>query len=464
MTGTTNPGPPMGATGKDTGDINPGSSARMSEDEIEQMTGAIGKKGRPRFDMADRDAIVGENAIRQHRNQMKDRIRDDPESLELVSEDEEMLEVPPFPSVMPRRVHREDQFDEERILKLAGVLGSLSPSSKDIISTMVKKGLEVASSASTGVSASATSSDELVFTAANTTRTSTTTSAFEIPRPLINLARAKIHVPLTLLTTASLRRIHADPSCIKMKKGLVMDDPKRSVMDTASGFPVETSLQPGQFNEAYHNFMKLLAKVADATIVQDFKDHRDFLIERDDFNDMFDIILAFDIEIRRKYFNNQTLPDRDAYKQRWNEVKIDTRMSNMAQVHSTGGGSNSNARFHPYGRRGDTAPPTGGQAGSSSDGRPFRRGKGEYTSDTLLCIICGRNGHKSNNCTHTQTYKNSATICAWNDGKVTLKSNNTIVCISYNLGRCHAPKHGADVQHICAVCGSKSHHAAAKSC
>jgi hypothetical protein len=85
---------------------------------------------------------------------------------------------------------------------------------------------------------------------------------------------------------------------------------------TAFGFPVETSLQPGQFNEAYNNFMKLLAKVADATIIQDFRDHRDFLTERDNFNDMFDSILAFNIKIRQKYFNNQTLPNKAAYMQR----------------------------------------------------------------------------------------------------------------------------------------------------
>ncbi|KIK48497.1 hypothetical protein CY34DRAFT_29053, partial [Suillus luteus UH-Slu-Lm8-n1] len=272
-----------------------------------------------------------------------------------------------------------------------------------------------------------------------------------------NLARSKVHIPLTLLTTASIRKIHTDPSCVKMKKGLVMDDPKRSIMDTSSGFPVETSLLPGQFNEAYRNFLKLLTKVADKSIVQEFKDHRDFLTDRDDFNDQFDTILAFDIEVRRKYFNNLTLLDEGAYMQRWNEVKIDTKLARQEQ--SASGSAGSNNRYQPYPPRKNDTPYASNNA--SSDGKPFRRGKGENSSsDSLLCIICGRNGHKSNNCTHTQTHKGTPTICAWGDGKVVLKSNSSVVCISFNLGRCPAPKHNSDVLHVCSLCGAKSHHAA----
>ncbi|KAG2088752.1 uncharacterized protein F5147DRAFT_764666 [Suillus discolor] len=52
---------------------------------------------------------------------------------------------------------------------------------------------------------------------------------------------SKIYILLTLLTIVSLRKIYTDPLCVKMKKGLVMDDPKQTVMDTSFGFPVKTS-------------------------------------------------------------------------------------------------------------------------------------------------------------------------------------------------------------------------------
>jgi hypothetical protein len=99
----------------------------------------------------------------------------------------------------------------------------------------------------------------------------------------------------------------------------------------------------------------------------------------------------------------------------------------------------------------------------SSDGRSFRRGKGERP-DHLLCIVCGRKGHKSGNYTHTQTIKGDPAICMWLDGKVVLKSSMSVVCISFNLSGCPSPKHNTDILHICSLCGSKSHSAASKLC
>jgi hypothetical protein len=57
---------------------------------------------------------------------------------------------------------------------------------------------------------------------------------YEIPHVIINLAHAKMHVPLTLLTAEAMERIHTDPSCVKMKKGILLDDPKRLIMDSSS--------------------------------------------------------------------------------------------------------------------------------------------------------------------------------------------------------------------------------------
>lgn len=458
---TVNSEPPRGASGKDTSSFDQGTGRTLTCSEIDLMTGTIGRRSLPSADQENRDKVIGENAVRSRRNEWKARARMDSGYLEDVSDDEDMLEVPPLVPPYTRTTRREESLDNDRLLKIASVLGGLTPTTKDYMTALVKKGLAVSTASLTEPSSKGDLADAPVFTAENMIRTSITSSAYEIPRPLIDLARSKVHIPLTLLTTAAIRRIHTDPSCVKMKKGLVMDDPKRSIMDTSSGFPIETSLLPGQFNEAYKNFLKLLTKVADKTIVQEFREHRDFLTERDDFNDHFDIILAFDIEIRRKYFNSHTLLDETAYKQRWNEVRIDTKLARQEQAASSSSGSG--GRYQPYPqRKNDTQPSS---ASGPSDGKPFRRGKGEYTSsDSLLCIICGRNGHKSNNCTHTQTIKGSPTICAWNDGKIVLKSNNAVVCISFNLGRCLTPRHNSDVLHVCSLCGNKSHHAAAKSC
>jgi hypothetical protein len=75
-----------------------------------------------------------------------------------------------------------------------------------------------------------------------TLEASITTSAYKISRPLIDLTRSKVYIPLTLLTTASIRETHTDLSCVKMKKKLVMSNSKRSIIDTSVGFLIKISL------------------------------------------------------------------------------------------------------------------------------------------------------------------------------------------------------------------------------
>lgn len=364
------------------------------------MTGTIGRRTLPSAEANNHDMIIGENAFRKCRNEWKAHTRVDSGYLKDVSDDNEMLDVPPLAPSFTRTARQAGLSEEEKILKIASALGGLTPTTKGLMTDLMRKGLTALTATPAEPSTAEDVSEAPIFTAENTHRASTMTSAYDIPRPLIDLARSKVHIPLTLLTTMSLRKIHTDPSCVKMRKGLIMDDPKRSIMDTASGFPIETSLLLGQFNEAYKNFMKLLAKVADSTIMQDFKKHRDFLTEHDDFNDQFDIILTFDIEIHRKYFNTHTLLDESAYMQWWNEVKIDMKLAHQEQA-AVASSASAN-RYQPYPARRNKIPSSSSNA--TSDGKPFQRGKGEHmSSNSLLCIICGRNGHKSNNCTHTQT-------------------------------------------------------------
>ncbi|KAG2347930.1 hypothetical protein BDR05DRAFT_996259 [Suillus weaverae] len=103
-------------------------------------------------------------------------------------------------------------------------------------------------------------------------------NVFEILQPIINLIKAKIHIPLTLLTYESIKKIHNDPSSVKLCKGLVLDDPKHSVLDT-SGFPPESSMLSADFNEAYDNFIALMELKATLEIISPFMEHRQFCLK-----------------------------------------------------------------------------------------------------------------------------------------------------------------------------------------
>jgi hypothetical protein len=300
-------------------------------------------------------------------------------------------------------------------------------------------------------------------------------NVYEIPQVVINLANSRLHVPLSLLTAATIERMHTDPSCITMKKGLVLSDLKKSVLDT-SVFPAESTLTPVEFYEASENFMELLRIIGGPTVIEKFTAHRQFCLARRRFTNHYDAVLAFDTEMRRLFFTTKTFLSEAAYERRWNDTltmvshtkseestananKEVARLSALAARLESGGGSSS--RYQPY-------PPAkpksdGTNASSSTDGsKSFRKGKGA-SSDGPLCLICGRNGHKAGDCTHTATIKNTQPVCSWQD-KLILKSSSAIVCIGYNIGRCIKAKHGDDVVHVCSVCGSKSHATVARSC
>jgi hypothetical protein len=84
-----------------------------------------------------------------------------------------------------------------------------------------------------------------------------------------------------------------DPSIIKMTEGLVLDDPKLSVMDVSISFLAEMTLTGDKFYEAYRNFLKLLRLIVDDAMVKWFKDHQDFCLSHNKFMDNFPFILNF---------------------------------------------------------------------------------------------------------------------------------------------------------------------------
>ncbi|KAG1812023.1 hypothetical protein EV424DRAFT_1542243 [Suillus variegatus] len=289
---------PQGAGGKDVSHLNPDHNGDMSDDEVDDLANALGQVQRV-IDFDDQEAVIAENLCRSKHNLLRAKQRANPDYVEVPDDDEPYLEEPITPPVIPAPT----SSLAKRLAKAYGYIGSLTPTTRKLVHTI--SGVDEppptvpdlhASSVAPSTSSSI-SNDAYTFTQSNTRVTSSLKSTYKIPCPILNLAKAKIHVPLTVLTPMALWKIHQDPSCIKMTKGLVLDDPKLSVMDaTSSGFPPESSLPADQFNEAFSNFIKLMRQVADSSIVQRIIDHCAFCMERDDFSENYRTILAFDIK------------------------------------------------------------------------------------------------------------------------------------------------------------------------
>lgn len=454
----------MGVGGKSTSALSNSNRPSRAAD-ASQIAGVVGSTSSRVIPATHKD-ILDENEERTKRNGLHTDRRATTE--DDVEDDEEMLDVPPedgLPKARPINTNTP-------MINLFRDYNALTPGPHAGFERLFANAMATARTAQPAVVSSA-----LVipippaYSDADVKLFSSFDNVFEILRVIINLANSHIHVPLTLLTQSAFECIHTDPLCVKMHKGMILDDPRKLVLD-ASGFPLETTLQPADFHKATENFMQLLEHVAGPTIIEQFKRHRRFCLSRKPFVDNYKAILAFNIEMRRLFFNTKGFLTEAAYECRWNDTiskiaqkKADDASANAIKETSKVTalvakleGSSNNTRYQPY----PTSKPKSEGSNTGPDGKPFWKGKGASTNGPL-CLLCGRNGHKASECSQTHTSKNKPIVCHWKD-KILLKSTSAIVCISFNIGKCTAPKHGPEFSHVCSICGSSSHHAASQSC
>ncbi|KAG0707159.1 hypothetical protein DFH29DRAFT_995217 [Suillus ampliporus] len=251
--------------GKDTSAYNQvRDMGHVTDIEASHLANLIGQKNKT-VDTEDRAAVIEENLLWAEWNAARAQLRISPMFIEIPSDDEDFLDKPKSAPSTP--------FAQTavgcRMMKAAAFLSTLSPTMRKLMSTLAgdMTSNEALAQAVTTMS-SATAAKAKVFTSANTIMATGMDDLFEISCPLLNLAKAKVHVPLMLLTNTSLHKIHEDPSCVKLKKGLVLEDPKLCVMDTSNGFPPKAYLTADVFYEALSNFLKLLALIADDVTVK----------------------------------------------------------------------------------------------------------------------------------------------------------------------------------------------------
>ncbi len=94
---------------------------------------------------------------------------------------------------------------------------------------------------------------------------------------------------------------------------------------------------------------------------------------------------------------------------------------------------------------------------------PFPSGSKKPAASPSCCLACGERGHPLRD----HYMGANRTKPAWvrvNDGDITHLDNGKRVCIAYNIyGTKSTCRHGADVLHLCSLCG-KEHHAFSWTC
>ncbi|KAG1750608.1 uncharacterized protein EDB91DRAFT_698514 [Suillus paluster] len=264
-----NSGLPTGVGGKDTSALNPNGPGQHRADTDRLADGVV--RNRHRAVSSTRDVLQRENDARSDRN--SDRADRRVTTSGYVSDDELVLDLPDSEE---RALPDPRPIDTNRpLINAFSVVNALTPHSRDAFNAIMigkqqgSTGTTIPDPPTTSAS-SASSSTQLAYMDDDVVMVSSIDDVYEIPRVVINLALARMHVPLTLLTAEAIEWIHTDPSSFRMKKGIVSDDPKKSVMDPST-FPPETSLSAAQFGEASENFINLLAHVASPLIIERFK-------------------------------------------------------------------------------------------------------------------------------------------------------------------------------------------------
>ncbi|EGN93583.1 hypothetical protein SERLA73DRAFT_78465 [Serpula lacrymans var. lacrymans S7.3] len=135
------------------------------------------------------------------------------------------------------------------------------------------------------------------------------TMANELPPPLTSdfnygvhpfieqLACFNFHVPLTLFTTASTKKLHRETPFLKQVTVYNKQNQKLHALDLLQ-FPNERSMDATDWYEAWNRYTQYLDQYSDVPIAQCWKEHYTFLAKQEDFKRNFPAILEFNIEQR----------------------------------------------------------------------------------------------------------------------------------------------------------------------
>lgn len=285
----------------------------------------------------------------------------------------------------------------ETLIELLQNYNKLSPSDQASLAEAIK-----ADEASTRSKSNLTFRDEDI-------KYVTLDTFYDFPRVVLDLAKSKTYFPLTFLTYPGIKKLHAG------------EDP--------STFPLENTIDQIDFYQASSKFIDLMSIIACPSIVEWFKTHHEFCQSH---MGRFRVVVAFDIETRRRFFNSQTLLSEEAYQKRWRALDSDIFHKELSErIEETKAVlDKTDHRFHPYSKS---------QPGNAHS----------------FCLICGRTGHIASECSDAYTVKEGAVVCEWN-GTLVLKSTAKVVCILFNKGKCSREHERV---HVCSICGSQGHDA-----
>jgi len=118
--------------------------------------------------------------------------------------------------------------------------------------------------------------------------------SFSIHPFIITLAKNKVHIPLTLFTLHSTKKLHTETTSLKQNTVYNSSGTICHILNL-SQFPEEHKMDSIDWHEAWQCYMVFQESHCDSEVVSRWKDHYLFLSAHDDFQLHFPAILLFDV-------------------------------------------------------------------------------------------------------------------------------------------------------------------------
>ncbi|KAF8240141.1 hypothetical protein L208DRAFT_1385065 [Tricholoma matsutake] len=279
---------------------------------------------------------------------------------------------------------------------------------------------------------------------------------------IIALTKNKVHIPLTLFTSQSTRKLHTKTTSLKQNTVYNSSGSKCHILDL-SQFPKESKMDTIDWHKSWQCYMIFQEIHCDLEVSTRWKEHYLFLSGHDDFHLHFSAILSFDIVECMHYSINPHAFNKDNYLRHLEAVKLEIMSTTIRNATCDLGqesqSSSSKPRHgpQPYDHEKHSrfcpAPMDSTSSFCNQDS------KGDTARSSPLCLCCKHTGHKFSDCTEDMMPAGILMYLHYFDSKLTLCSNSSIIfCITFQLNsaKCQC-KTDHPSQHACLWCRSSNH-------
>jgi len=249
----------------------------------------------------------------------------------------------------------------------------------------------------------------------------------DVPNSVLQMAYKKIYVPLSMLTTSSLSKIHSNENLKYHKISFSNGIGKQSLEESL--FLSEDMLTEMTFFQLYKNWITVLDMMPE--VVVRWYEHHSRMLNDNLFSSSFVSWNDMDKQLHTQFINHPFTfePDSSTDKHLLEFACMDLFLSQCAKYQHT---FKSHCSFQSYATYQSSCTDYGSSSTTCYDPytKPLQQGEGKKPT---LCLHCRIYSHTVNTCSSTHSSQpEHPTICEWKNNKL-ITNKDKPVCVMYNV-------------------------------